>query len=246
MHKHCDLREHRKWTLGEGLVLVARCEIDGLSKSKSKDDLATIKALNEWDLKTTDWRKKIDSQRGAVFATGTSNAYLCSCGDQSWRTTPTSWQDGQLSQFWLELITSNLGTKIQSFPFCLLWQLCFATKRERQFQPRHFSGYLYFFAAFPLTNWKVQDYTPKEFATQINLNVKNSWGILKRIIESCMKLPTGKYVLLKDPEKVVSFQALLICIPACNQTVFSSRWHLCRKERKSTWGWKFGVDYSSH
>lgn len=46
-----------------------------------------------------------------------------------------------------------------------------------------------------------QFYKPKEFATQINLNTKNSWAILKHIIDTCMKLPEGKYILLKDPNK---------------------------------------------
>eukprot|EP01098_Paradermamoeba_levis_P004508 TRINITY_DN1929_c0_g1_i1.p1 TRINITY_DN1929_c0_g1~~TRINITY_DN1929_c0_g1_i1.p1 ORF type:complete len:103 (-),score=31.87 TRINITY_DN1929_c0_g1_i1:42-350(-) len=46
-----------------------------------------------------------------------------------------------------------------------------------------------------------QFYKPKEFATQINFNVNNVWGILKQYIDTCMKLPEGKYVLLKDPTK---------------------------------------------
>eukprot|EP00211_Chloroparvula_japonica_P001298 CAMPEP_0119132946 /NCGR_PEP_ID=MMETSP1310-20130426/12664_1 /TAXON_ID=464262 /ORGANISM="Genus nov. species nov., Strain RCC2339" /LENGTH=575 /DNA_ID=CAMNT_0007123615 /DNA_START=61 /DNA_END=1788 /DNA_ORIENTATION=+ len=46
-----------------------------------------------------------------------------------------------------------------------------------------------------------QFYKPKEFATQIHLNIRNSWGILKTIIDACMKLDEGEYVLLKDPNK---------------------------------------------
>lgn len=33
----------------------------------------------------------------------------------------------------------------------------------------------------------VQDYKPKEFATTINLNIKNAWAILKYIIEILQK-----------------------------------------------------------
>ena len=44
---------------------------------------------------------------------------------------------------------------------------------------------------------------PKEFATQINLNVANAWGILKAIIDLCLQLDEGKYLLLKDPNKPV-------------------------------------------
>lgn len=33
----------------------------------------TAQALNEFDLKATDWRKKLESQRGAVLAFETKN-----------------------------------------------------------------------------------------------------------------------------------------------------------------------------
>lgn len=46
-----------------------------------------------------------------------------------------------------------------------------------------------------------QQFKPKEFADQINLNMDNAWGILRFIIDTCMKLPEGKYLLLKDPNK---------------------------------------------
>jgi len=48
-----------------------------------------------------------------------------------------------------------------------------------------------------------QFYNAKQFATQINLNQKNMWAILRYIIALCMKQPQGKYVLLKDPNKPV-------------------------------------------
>lgn len=46
-----------------------------------------------------------------------------------------------------------------------------------------------------------QFYKPKELATQINLSVNNMWGILKTIVDVCMKLDEGKYLLVKDPNK---------------------------------------------
>ena len=48
-----------------------------------------------------------------------------------------------------------------------------------------------------------QTYKPKEFATQINLNINNAWGILKAIIDLCLQLDEGRYLLLKDPNKPV-------------------------------------------
>uniref|UniRef100_A0A224ZAK3 Eukaryotic translation initiation factor 3 subunit D n=1 Tax=Rhipicephalus zambeziensis TaxID=60191 RepID=A0A224ZAK3_9ACAR len=48
-----------------------------------------------------------------------------------------------------------------------------------------------------------QQFKPKEFADQINLNMDNAWGILRCIIDCCMRLPEGKYLILKDPNKPV-------------------------------------------
>lgn len=47
----------------------------------------------------------------------------------------------------------------------------------------------------------VVGYKPREFAAQINLNSSNMWGIVKSIVNLCMKLNEGKYVLVKDPVK---------------------------------------------
>ena len=47
----------------------------------------------------------------------------------------------------------------------------------------------------------VAGYKPREFAAQINLNTSNMWGIVKSIVDLCMKLNEGKYVLVKDPVK---------------------------------------------
>ncbi|KAI3935835.1 hypothetical protein MKX01_033019 [Papaver californicum] len=54
---------------------------------------------------------------------------------------------------------------------------------------------------FNHTILSVVGYKPKEFATQINLNTNNMWGIVKSIVDLCMKLKEGKYVLVKDPSK---------------------------------------------
>ena len=53
-----------------------------------------------------------------------------------------------------------------------------------------------------------QQFRPKEFATQIALNMDNAWGILRCIIDTCMKLNDGKYLILKDPLKVTSCPSL--------------------------------------
>ncbi|GAB1600484.1 eukaryotic translation initiation factor 3 subunit D-like [Argonauta hians] len=48
-----------------------------------------------------------------------------------------------------------------------------------------------------------QQFKPTEFANQINLSMDNAWGILRCIIDTCMKLKEGKYLIMKDPNKSV-------------------------------------------
>uniref|UniRef100_A0A8C4QGH9 Eukaryotic translation initiation factor 3 subunit D n=2 Tax=Eptatretus burgeri TaxID=7764 RepID=A0A8C4QGH9_EPTBU len=49
----------------------------------------------------------------------------------------------------------------------------------------------------------VQQFKPAEFASQINLNMENAWGILRCIVDTCLTLPEGKFLILKDPNKQV-------------------------------------------
>lgn len=67
---------YRKWNLGNGVNLVARCEVHGYAIKRGEKELITAYALNEWDSKLgggIEWRKKIDAQRGAVLATELKN-----------------------------------------------------------------------------------------------------------------------------------------------------------------------------
>ncbi|KAF9006729.1 eukaryotic translation initiation factor 3 subunit D [Cyathus striatus] len=44
---------------------------------------------------------------------------------------------------------------------------------------------------------------PLDFAGQLNVSLANGWGIVRTITDICMKMPEGKYVLVKDPNKSV-------------------------------------------
>jgi translation initiation factor 3 subunit D len=44
---------------------------------------------------------------------------------------------------------------------------------------------------------------PREFASQMNLNIANGWGIVRTIVDMVLKSDDGKYVLVKDPNKSV-------------------------------------------
>ena len=43
---------------------------------------------------------------------------------------------------------------------------------------------------------------PTDFAAQLNVSLANGWGIVRTVTDLCLKMPEGKYVLLKDPNKV--------------------------------------------
>ncbi|KAJ4359311.1 hypothetical protein N0V95_002235 [Ascochyta clinopodiicola] len=44
---------------------------------------------------------------------------------------------------------------------------------------------------------------PREFATQMALNLNNGWGIVRTIVDMVLRMDEGKYVLIKDPNKAV-------------------------------------------
>jgi translation initiation factor 3 subunit D len=48
-----------------------------------------------------------------------------------------------------------------------------------------------------------QQFKPNEFAYQIALNMDNAWGIVRCIIDFLMRQKDGKYVIMKDPNKVI-------------------------------------------
>jgi len=153
---------YRKWNLGSH-VLVARTEVDAVLEDKGQDAYVLVKALNEYDPKAgIDWRKKIDTQRGAILATEIKN------------------NSNKLTRWTAQALLAgaeqiNIG---------------FVSRVNAKDSFNH-------------TILGTQFYKTKEFTSQINLNVKNMWGILKYLFDMFSKLPNGKYVLLKDPNKPV-------------------------------------------
>ncbi|XP_008474839.1 eukaryotic translation initiation factor 3 subunit D [Diaphorina citri] len=156
--------KYRKWDLGEGIGLVARCEHDGVLASPNGDlQFLNIKALNEWDSKLSggvEWRQKLDVQRGAVLANELRNN---SC---------------KLAKWTVQALLA--GSAQIKFGYVSRAQVRDAT--------RH-------------VILGTQQYKPAEFAGQINLNMDNAWGILRCIIDICLKQKDGKYLIMKDPNK---------------------------------------------
>ena len=48
----------------------------------------------------------------------------------------------------------------------------------------------------------MQQFKPEEFAGQIAQNMDNAWGIVRCIIDMLNREKDGKYVIMKDPNKV--------------------------------------------
>jgi translation initiation factor 3 subunit D len=68
---------YRKWVVDDEITLVARTELHGIRRVRGRPDrLMTTYALNEYNPAIaggSDWRRKLDKQRGAVFATELKN-----------------------------------------------------------------------------------------------------------------------------------------------------------------------------
>ena len=59
-----------------------------------------------------------------------------------------------------------------------------------------------------------------DFATQLNVSLANGWGIVRMIADKALKMPEGKYLLIKDPNKV-RIQPLFSMDVATDETVTS-------------------------
>ncbi len=52
---------------------------------------------------------------------------------------------------------------------------------------------------------------PMDFAAQLNVSLANGWGIVRTVADLCLKMPEGKYVLVKDPNKVSVYPCSVAC-----------------------------------
>ncbi|KAD3337796.1 hypothetical protein R6Q59_027389 [Mikania micrantha] len=153
---------YRRWKLDNDTNLVVRCEVQSFMDVNNQKSFLTLNALNEFDPKYSgvDWRRKLDTQRGAVLATELKN------------------NANKIAKWTAQAILASAD----------MMKLGYVTRVH----PRdHFNHVIL----------AVVGYKPREFAGQINLNTANMWGIVKSIVDLCMKLNEGKYVLVKDPQK---------------------------------------------
>ncbi|RDD37503.1 Eukaryotic translation initiation factor 3 subunit D [Trichoplax sp. H2] len=158
---------YRKWVLKKddaaAIELIVRCEHDAVwVTASSEPTFMNIKALNEYDpqFSKIDWRKKLDTQRGAVLAAELKN------------------NSYKLTKWTASAILA--GSQILKFGYV------------SRVNPASTSKHVVL---------GTQQYSSVEFASQINLQMDNAWGILRVIIDTLMSYSEGKYVILKDPNK---------------------------------------------
>jgi Eukaryotic translation initiation factor 3 subunit 7 (eIF-3) len=61
---------------------------------------------------------------------------------------------------------------------------------------------------------------PMDFAAQLNVSLANGWGIVRTVADLCLKMPEGKYVLVKDPNKVSVYPRFVVCVAVLAQLQF--------------------------
>ncbi|PFH47808.1 hypothetical protein AMATHDRAFT_50029 [Amanita thiersii Skay4041] len=181
----------------EDIRLCVRTEVDAFSAGSGNpregQGLVTIRALNEFDTRAQgaggapDWRTKLDSQRGAVVATEMKNN---SCKLAKW-TVQSILAGAELMKI------GSVSSIAQYRLLCHIFlnELTHTTHRYiSRVNPRDNTRHVILSTA---------SMRPTEFAAQLNVSLANGWGIVRTVTDLCMKMPEGKYVLVKDPNKPV-------------------------------------------
>jgi len=167
---------YRQWNLGNNIILNSRTEHDGVQQTNSGEiQYLSIKTLNEWDVKTS---QQPNSQHQAAPVV-------------VWRQRLDNQRGAVLSNE----IKCN-GNKLAKWTCQAILagsdqiKLGYVSRVNMKDSAKH-------------VILGTEQFKPSEFAGQINLNMDNAWGILRCIIDICMKLDDGKYLLLRDPNKQV-------------------------------------------
>jgi translation initiation factor 3 subunit D len=130
---------YRKFELDEDTTIICRCEVDAAVEGKDENDVqfALVRAFNEWDPKTgVNWRKQLDSQRGAVLATEMHD------------------NANKVAKWCIQSLISGVD----------IIKLGYVSRALPRDPFRH-------------CILGTQSTKPMEFAQQMNLNIRNIWGI---------------------------------------------------------------------
>jgi translation initiation factor 3 subunit D len=172
---------YRKWDIDASIELVGRIQVDAVTdgEDESKPTLVNLKCLNEIDPRATgvDWRQKIDSQKSAIFTMEFSN------------------NSNKLSKWTFQAILGSIDIiRMGELRFYIIDSLLimiipvgFVTRAMTKDSSKHI-----------LLGTHL--YIPSELAKQMNIDMRNGWGIVKTFIKYFAQLEDGTYVLCKDPD----------------------------------------------
>ncbi|KDQ08268.1 hypothetical protein BOTBODRAFT_38100 [Botryobasidium botryosum FD-172 SS1] len=151
----------------EDIRVAVRTQVDAYMPG-TKDSFITLKTLNEFDPRAqgaggaSDWRTKLDSQRGAVVATEMKNN---SC---------------KLAKWAVQSVLAGAE----------MMKIGYVSRANFRDNTRH-------------VILSTATMRPIDFAGQLNVSLSNGWGIVRTVADLCLKMPEGKYLLVKDPNRPV-------------------------------------------
>ena len=141
-----------------------------------------------------EWRQKLDTQRGAVLANELRNN---ACKLAKWTVQALLAGSDQIKFGYVWIVTLFLNNHcLYLVGLSLLSFVAFYYRYVSRAHVRDSSKHVIL---------GTQQYKPNEFAAQINLNMDNAWGILRCIVDLVMKQKDGKFLIMKDPNKVLVY-----------------------------------------
>lgn len=192
---------YRKFDLGDGVQLVARCELHGLAKKKGAGVSTTTTTTIGKKKKKVD-ENVLEVPEGDQYMT----AYALNEYDPSYVANAPPARPGTTIN-WREKIDNQAGavlaSELKNNSFKLAkWTaqslLAGASQMKIGFvsriNPKN---------AYDHVILATQTYRPMDFATQITLNQGNMWGIMRLFIKLLEDQPEGKYVIMRDPNRAI-------------------------------------------
>lgn len=199
---------YRKFSLGDGIELVARTELHGLAKTKG--GAGSTRQVGK--LVTTMGGKKkkknqpeenpLEVPDGDQYMT----AYALNEYDPSYASnapparpgTSINWRDKIDNQAGAVLASELKNNSFKLAKWTAQSLLAGASQMKIGFVSRVSPK-----NAYEHTILATQTYRPMDFATQITLNQGTMWGIMRLFIKLLEKEPEGKYVIMRDPNRAI-------------------------------------------
>ena len=191
---------YRKFDLGDGVQLVARCELHGLAKKKGSTVVTTTTTIGKKKKKAEE--NVLEVPEGDQYMT----AYALNEYDPSYVAnapparpgTTINWRDKIDNQAGAVLASELKNNSFKLAKWTAQSLLAGASQMKIGFvsriNPKN---------AYDHVILATQTYRPMDFATQITLNQGTMWGIMRLFIKLLEDQPEGKYVIMRDPNKAI-------------------------------------------